>query len=243
MSEISIILPTYNERGNIKKLIGEIFKNLQQDIEIMVVDDNSPDGTWEVVKEISQRDRRVKLLRRMGRRGLTTAISEGISLAEGEVVLWMDCDFSMPPQVLPQLLKEIGPFDIALGSRYVEGGKDMRDSPFRVLISRIFDELASTFLGVAVKDLTSGFVAAKREVFETVSLSGDYGDYCIDFLYRALSKGFKVKEVPYTCVSRFKGETKTNPHIFGLIRHGVIYTCTVLKLRFSGGYLSKVEPI
>lgn len=67
MSEISIILPTYNERGNIKKLIGEIFRNLQQDIEIMVVDDNSPDRTWEVVKEISQRDRRVKLLRRMGR--------------------------------------------------------------------------------------------------------------------------------------------------------------------------------
>jgi len=241
MSKISIILPTYNERGNIGKLIDEVFKSLEQDIEIIVVDDDSPDGTWKVVEEMSRRDKRVRLLRRRNKRGLTTAISEGISLAKGEVVVWMDCDFSMPPEALPRLVKEIGPFDIAVGSRYAKGGKDARDSLFRVLISRIFDELASSFLKVPVKDLTSGFVAAKRGVFETVRLSGDYGDYCIDFLVQAVRKGFRVKEVPYTCYPRFKGETKTNPHIFKLTRHGFIYIWTVLKLKFSGGYLSKIE--
>jgi dolichol-phosphate mannosyltransferase len=238
MPKISVILPTYNEKGNIEKLIEKIFSNLPQDIETIVIDDDSPDGTWKVVENISKRDSRVRLVRRINQRGLTSAIARGISLSKGQIVVWMDGDFSMPPPVLPQLTGEIGPFDIVVGSRYVKGGKDMRSSRFRVLMSKVFDTLAQLFLQVPVRDLTTGFVAAKKEVFNTLSLSGDYGDYCIDFLYRAVKQGFKVKEIPYVCLPRSTGKTKTNPHVFKLIRHGCIYIWTVLKLRLSGPSLS-----
>ena len=238
MAKISVILPTYNEKGNIEKLIEKIFSNLSDHIEIIVVDDDSPDGTWKVVGNISKRDGRVKLVRRINQRGLTSAIAEGISLSKGQTVVWMDGDFSMPPDVLPRLVGEIGVFDIVVGSRYVKGGKDMRSSPFRVLISKAFDTFAQAFLQVPVRDLTTGFIAAKKEVFNTVSLSGDYGDYCVDFLYRAVKQGFKVKEIPYICLPRLTGETKTNPNIFKLIRYGYIYIWTVLKLRFTGHSLS-----
>ncbi len=122
--KISVILPTYNERENIGRLVERIFRSVNDSLQIIVVDDDSPDGTWKVVQEIAERDNRVRLLRRVGRRGLRSALVEGISLAQGEIVVWMDCDFSMPPEIVPHLVREIGAFDIVIGSRYVEGGKD-----------------------------------------------------------------------------------------------------------------------
>jgi len=233
--KISVILPTYNERDNIGRLVERIFRSVKDSLQIIVVDDDSPDGTWKVVQEIAERDNRVRLLRRVGRRGLRSALVEGISLAEGEIVVWMDCDFSMPPEIVPHLVREIGAFDIVVGSRYVEGGKDARDSRFRVVTSRLFDRFGSLVLQSPVRDITSGFVAAKKELFDSISLSGQYGDYCIDFLYRAVRRGFKVKEIPYTNMPRWKGKTKTNPNIFKFLKYGWIYTLTVLKLRFCGG--------
>jgi dolichol-phosphate mannosyltransferase len=233
--KISVILPTYNERENIGRLVERIFRSVNDSLQIIVVDDDSPDGTWKVVQEIAERDHRVRLLRRVGRRGLTSALVEGISLARGEIVVWMDCDFSMPPEVVPRLVREIGAFDIVVGSRYVEGGKDARDSPFRIVTSRLFDRFGSLVLQSPVKDITSGFVAAKKELFDNISLSGRHGDYCIDFLYRAVRRGFKVKEIPYTNMPRSMGKTKTNPNIFEFLKYGWIYTLTVLRLRFHGG--------
>ena len=233
--KISVILPTYNERENIGRLVEGIFSSVKDSLQIIVVDDDSPDGTWKVVQEIAERDSRVRLLRRVGRRGLTSALIEGISLARGKIVVWMDCDFSMPPEIVPLLVREIGAFDIVVGSRYVEGGKDARDSRFRILTSRLFDRLGSLILQSPVKDITSGFVAAKKELFDSISLSGEYGDYCIDFLYKAVRRGFKVKEIPYTNMPRWKGKTKTNPNIFKFLKYGWIYTLTVLRLRFHVG--------
>ncbi len=233
--KISVILPTYNERENIGRLVERIFRSVNDSLQIIVVDDDSPDGTWKVVQEIAERDNRVRLLRRVGRRGLRSALVEGISLAQGEIVVWMDCDFSMPPEIVPHLVREIGAFDIVIGSRYVEGGKDARDSRFRVITSRWFDRFGSLVLQFPVKDITSGFVAAKKKLFEDISLSGTHGDYCIDFLYRAVRRGFKVKEIPYTNMPRWKGKTKTNPNIFKFLQYGWIYTLTVLRLRFHGG--------
>jgi len=233
--KISVILPTYNERENIGGLVEGIFRSLKDSLQIIVVDDDSPDETWKIVQEIAERDSRVRLLRRVGRRGLTSALMEGISLARGEIVVWMDCDFSMPPEIVPLLVREIGAFDIVVGSRYVEGGKDARDSCFRIVASRLFDQLGSLILQSPVKDITSGFVAAKKELFDSISLSGEYGDYCIDFLYKAVRKGFKVKEIPYTNMPRWKGKAKTNSNIFKFLKYGWMYTLTVLKLRFCGG--------
>ncbi len=233
--KVSVILPTYNERENIGRLVEGIFRSVKDSLQIIVVDDDSPDGTWKVVQEIAEKDNRVRLLRRVGRRGLRSALTEGISLAQGEIVVWMDCDFSMPPEVVPHLVGEIGTFDIVVGSRYVEGGRDARDSRFRILTSRLFDLLGSFILQCPVKDITSGFVAAKKELFDDIILTGNHGEYCIDFLHKAVRRGFKVKEVPYTNMPRSKGETKTNPNVFTFLKYGWMYALTVLRLRFCPG--------
>ena len=233
--KVSVILPTYNERENIGRLVEGIFRSVKDSLQIIVVDDDSPDGTWKVVQEIAEKDNRVRLLRRVGRRGLRSALTEGISLAQGEIVVWMDCDFSMPPEVVPHLVGEIGTFDIVVGSRYVEGGRDARDSRFRILTSRLFDLLGSFILQCPVKDITSGFVAAKKELFDDIILTGNHGEYCIDFLHKAVRRGFKVKEVPYTNMPRSKGETKTNPNVLTFLKYGWMYALTVLRLRFCPG--------
>ncbi|MCK4325309.1 polyprenol monophosphomannose synthase [bacterium] len=231
MPRVSVILPTYNEALNIKELIEEIVKNLEPSFEIIVVDDDSPDGTWGVVSEIAKEDKRVRLLHRKDERGLSSAIAEGISLAKGEIVIWMDCDFSMPPETLPGLIMALDEYDIAVGSRYVIGGRDARGSLFRILTSRLFNMMATLLLRSGVTDLTSGFLAVKKKVFEDIKISGEHGDYCIDFLYKAENKGYRIKEVPYANMPRLKGETKTNPGLFRFSRHGIIYLSTVFRLR------------
>jgi dolichol-phosphate mannosyltransferase len=235
---VSVVLPTYNERDNIGSLISAILENVRCPTQIIVVDDDSPDRTWQVVEEIRAENDNIELVRRIGRRGLASAIAEGISLSRGEVIVWMDCDFSMPPEVIPRLVEALGDgYDIAIGSRYVEGGKDGRESFTRVLTSKLINLFACLILGFSIKDYTTGFVAARREVFDQVNISERYehGEYCIDFLYKAKRKGFKVKEIPYVCRPRRSGETKTASNILSLIRHGARYCLTVLKLRFQRG--------
>lgn len=232
MPKISVILPTYNERENIENIINSIFNNMDTHTEVIVVDDNSPDRTWEVVEKIEKSNNNVRLLRRMNKRGLTSAISEGIFLSEGDIVVWMDCDFSMPPEVIPKLIYELNDNDIALGSRYVNQGKDARDSFIRVLASRAVNMFASFVLDSSIKDYSSGFFAVKRDVFDEIKLMPEgYAEYCVDFLYRAKRKGFKIKEVPYITIDRKVGETKTSPNVLTFLRHGVVYIFTVLKLR------------
>jgi dolichol-phosphate mannosyltransferase len=233
MSKISIILPTYNEALNIKKLIQEIIKNLPDFLEIIVVDDNSPDGTWKIIGAMAKTDSRIRLVRRKEERGLTSAIREGIARARGSIVVWMDCDFSMPPETLPRLIEALEEYDISLGSRYVTGGRDARASLFRILTSRLFNMFAALVLRSGVMDLTSGFLAVRKKVFRNVKISGDYGDYCIDFLCVAEYKGYRIKEIPYTCRPRKRGETKTNPSLLKFLRHGIIYFTTILRVRFK----------
>jgi len=116
---VSVVLPTYNERDNIYPLIQALLNHLADaSPEIIVVDDDSPDGTWQVVAEVAAQDERVRLLRRLDERGLTSAIAAGIEQARGDIVVWMDCDFSMPPEVVPRLVAAVdGGYDLAVGSR------------------------------------------------------------------------------------------------------------------------------
>ena len=229
--KVSVVLPTYNERDNIAPLIEAIMREASP-YEIIVVDDDSPDGTWRVVEELGDRYPNLRLLRRIGRRGLTSALQEGISMAQGNAVVWMDCDFSMPPEAIPRLIHALRHSDIAVGSRYVPGGGDSREFS-RVLTSRIFNAFATLMLDRGIRDYTSGFLAVKKKVFYKVKLRGDYGEYCIDFLYKA-AESFKITEVPYVNVPRRMGETKTAPKIKDLLRHGVNYSLYVLKLRIGG---------
>ena len=233
--DITLILPTYNERDNIVPLIQRSLNALAAyQTEVLVVDDDSPDGTWRLVSELAERDSRVRLIRRTEERGLTSAILTGIQAARGAWVGWMDCDLSMPPEQLPQLAAELARgADMAIGSRYVPGGRDVAHGWIGLGFSRTINLMASLLLGWRIKDYTSGFILARRQVFERIQLRGDYGEYCIDMLYRAQRAGFRIVEVPYTCVPRRTGQSKTATHPLGYIKRGWKYVLTILRLRFA----------
>ena len=186
----SVVLPTYNEREVIVGVVAEILDAVG-DVEVLVVDDDSPDRTWEVVAGAFAGDPRARVLRRVGRRGLASAIAEGVTETKGDVVVWMDADGSMPPDVIPRLVAATVAADVAVASRYAAGGRDARDSAARILASRAINAFGTVCLGGPVRDWTSGFVAARRSALGRVPIRADhvYGDYCIDFLHRACSPG------------------------------------------------------
>lgn len=240
MPKVSVILATYNERENIEDLLHSILENSEDSSEIIVVDDNSPDETWRVVQEVAKENDKVRLLVRTHDRGLASAISDGISLSRGDVIVWMDCDFSHPPKLMPQLIKALKKYDIVIASRFVDGA-GMQYSPIRILASRAVNLFANIILGFSVKDYTSGYSAARREVFEKVKIQpllGEargylvgYGEYFISFLYRAKKTGFKIAEIPYVYFPRQRGQTKTSANLLALLKYGVTYGLTILYLR------------
>lgn len=233
MAGVTVVLPTYNERENIGLLIEGILAHVQPAPEVLVVDDNSPDGTWEVVEALSRSHSTVRLIRRTDERGLTSAINRGITEAKGDIVVWMDCNLSMPPDKVPDLLSALEGNDLVAGSRYLKGGADVGHSLVASLFSRTINFFARLFLGFSITDYTSGFMAVRKTVFERITLQGDYGEYCIDLLYRARKLGYKIKEVPYRCVARHAGESKTATSVFGFFTRGMNYVLTVLRLRFT----------
>lgn len=228
---ISIILPTYNEAGNISNLINQIsFVLKKMQYEIIVVDDNSPDKTWQIVQNLRKYDKKIRLFRRLHERGLTSAFNFGIQQSQGEIIGWMDADLSMPPKYLTSMIKLIPEYDLVIGSRYVPGGHDQRENKLAVLLSLILNKTAGLFLGHSLTDFTSGYILSKKTVFNNYRLNGDYGEYCIDLLVNSLRKGFKIIEVPYDCVPREHGESKTASNIFGFAKRGKKYLFTIIKL-------------
>ena len=234
---VSIVLPTFNEANNIEPLIERTLLALggyPGGVEVVVVDDNSPDGTWRLVATRANSDRRVRLIHRTTEKGLTSAIQRGIREARGRWVGWMDCDLSMPPEMWPRLADALaGGADVAVGSRYVPGGGDVAHSLAGRVFSRIINLWAGLVLDGSIKDYTSGFILARREVFDKIELRGDYGEYCIDMLYRARRTGYTIRELPYLCVPRESGESKTAANSWGYITRGVNYVKTVFRLRFQ----------
>jgi len=234
MVSLSVVLPTYQEADNITPLIKEILTHVPLDSEIIVVDDDSPDRTWETVEHFQKEDPRVHLLRRIGRKGLTSALQEGINLSTGQYVFWMDCDFSMPPDKIPDLLMALEEGqDIAIGSRYIPGGREEGHSPLGSFLSRLICLLASWTLNPTLKDFTSGYIGIRREILKTLPLEGDYGEYFIDLIYRAYKKGYRIREIPYTCAPRRSGESKTATHFWGYLKRGRKYLSTIARLRFG----------
>ncbi|MDQ1301647.1 MAG: Polyprenol monophosphomannose synthase [Chloroflexota bacterium] len=236
---LTVILPTYNERDNVPLLIAGILRAVRPPVRVLVVDDNSPDSTWQVVAEIAARDPRVRLLHRTTERGLTSAIWAGIQAADTDAVSWMDCDLAMPPEVIPALLARLAAgADLAVGSRYTPGGKDVGHSLLARTFSVTINLFASLLLGWRVRDYTSGFIAARRAIFAVtpgsdqgkLTLTGDYGEYCIDLLARAQRLGLRVEEVPYVCGARLSGESKTATNVLGYLRRGWKYVATILRL-------------
>jgi dolichol-phosphate mannosyltransferase len=237
MAYISIILPTYNEAGNIEPLIERTLAALQDypgGVEVVVVDDDSPDGTWRLVTEKAKSDERVRLIRRTTEKGLTSAISRGIDEARGQWVGWMDCDLSMPPEEWPRLAEALAQgAGMAVGSRYVPGGADVAHSWTGRTFSRLINVGAGLLLDWSIKDYTSGFILGRKEIFEAIDLRGDYGEYCIDLLYRVKRAGYPIHELPYRCVPREAGESKTAANMWGYLTRGRNYVKTIWRLRFE----------
>ncbi len=230
--DITVILPTFNERENIVPLIERGLAALAgYDVETLVVDDDSPDGTWQAVAALAEREPRARLIRRTTERGLTSAIARGIAEARGGWVGWMDCDLSMPPEDLPRLAAALADgADVAVGSRYLPGGRDAGHSWAGRAFSWTINRAAWLLLDRRVTDYTSGFVLARRAVFDRIPLRGDYGEYCIDLLYRALHAGFRVVEIPYVFTPRQTGESKTATNPLGYVTRGWKYVVTIGRL-------------
>ena len=229
---VSVVLPSYNESANIREAIESISKSLGHSLkEIIVVDDNSPDGTWKIVEDLDHKNARV--IRRMDERGLASAIARGVSEATGDVVVWMDCDLGLPPEDVPRLVEKIGEYDVVIGSRYVRGGKDTRHW-LRALVSTIFNFYAALVLGFAIRDYTSGFIAVKREVTQVVPVSTKgFGEYFSEFVYRCRKKGFRITEVGYVYRYRKGGTSKLDSNLFHFLLFGLQYGWRILKIRFS----------
>jgi dolichol-phosphate mannosyltransferase len=217
-----LILPTYNEAENIEPLVRAVLPQLaltEFEATVLVVDDNSPDGTGAIADRLAEELAQVRVLHRTQKQGLGRAYLAGfgVALAEGaELVLEMDSDFSHDPADLPRLLAATGAADLVLGSRYVPGGGVEDWGIVRRVLSRGGSAYARLLLGVPVRDLTGGFKCFHRRVLETIDLEGVHADgygFQIELTYRAVQAGFTVAEVPITFRERRMGRSKMTARI------------------------------
>ena len=215
-----LILPTYNEAENIGPIVHAARAQLREGDRILIVDDNSPDGTGRLADELAHEVPGVEVLHRAGKEGLGRAYLAGFehALAAGaELVLEMDSDFSHDPADLPRLIEaaEQGA-DLVLGSRYVAGGDVTDWGMTRRLLSRGGSWYARRILGVTVRDLTGGFKCFRRHVLETLDLDAVHADgygFQIELTYCAIRAGFRVQEIPIVFRDRRVGESKMNARI------------------------------
>jgi dolichol-phosphate mannosyltransferase len=215
--QLTICLPTYNERENLEPLVralADVFRENGLDASIVVVDDNSPDGTGELADELARSLPFVSVVHRPRKEGLGPAYLAAFrtALAAGpEVVLTMDCDFSHDPADVPRLVQAAESADVVVGSRYIRGGGVRNWGPLRRAISRGGSLYAQVLLGVGVRDLTGGFKCYRREVLEQIGLeritSRGYA-FQIETTYRALRAGFRVIEIPIVFTDREVGRSK-----------------------------------
>lgn len=227
-----VVIPTYNERENIQHLVPRILDQGEA-FHILIVDDNSPDGTGALAEELARQEPRVHVLHRPGKLGLGTAYVAGFRWGldfGAELIFEMDADFSHDPAMLPVFVEEIRDCDLVLGSRYVPGG-GVRNWPLsRRLMSQGGSLYARTILGVPIRDLTGGFKCFRRHVLEALPLdqvqTTGYA-FQIEMTYRALLAGFRVKEIPIIFVDRVQGASKMSRRVF---LEAVI---AVWRLRFS----------
>jgi len=211
-------VPTYNERENLPELVRQV-EALALDLHLLVVDDNSPDGTGDVADELARSHPWLKLLHRPGKGGLGPAYVAGFrhALEMGyEAIGEMDADLSHNPAYLPSMLAALEGADLVLGSRYRPGGGVSNWGPLRRLISRGGSLYSQLILSVGVRDLTGGFKLFRRQVLETVGLdtvrSNGYS-FQIEMTYRTLRQGYRVTEVPIVFVDRRVGKSKLSRQV------------------------------
>ena len=216
---VLVIVPTYNERDNVSRIVPLI---LDQDrrVDVLVVDDGSPDGTGKVVEAMAAMNSRVHLVERASKMGLGTAYLAGFKWAierDFDVAFEMDADFSHDPKHIPQFLRAIDDADIVLGSRYQDGRVTVVNWPIgRLVMSYLANIYARAVTRLPVFDATGGFKAFRRKVLESIDLNSVHSNgyaFQIEMSYRAWKRGFKIKEIPIVFHDRTLGESKMSKQI------------------------------
>ena len=239
-----VIIPTYNEKENIEAIIRAVMA-LEDNLDILVIEDGSPDGTADIVKELMAGDfnGRLHIIERKGKLGLGTAYITGFKWAieqKYDFIFEMDADFSHDPKDVPRLLKEVrdNGYDVAIGSRYITGVNVVNWPMGRVLMSYYASKYVQFVTGIPVNDTTAGFKCYRRQVLETIDLDAiRFKGYAfqIEMKFTAYKLGFKIKEVPVIFVNRELGTSKMSGGIFGEALFGVI------KLRIASMF-GKIKP-
>lgn len=213
VGRVLVVIPTYNESDNIRVIVERVRKAAPA-VDILIADDNSPDGTGAIADELSAADPQIHVLHRAGKQGLGAAYLAGFAWAgehHYEAVVEMDADGSHLPEELPRLLEALAGADLVLGSRYVPGGTVRNWAKSRELLSRSANTYARLMLGITLKDSTGGYRAYRASTLRAITLDEVQSQgYCfqIDLAWRAERAGFRVVEVPITFVERERGESK-----------------------------------
>jgi len=209
-----VMIPTYNEKENIKILIDKILALKIKNLHIVVADDNSPDGTWKIVQDISKKKKNVHLLLRKNDKGRGSGGRDGFIFClknKADIIVEMDADMSHDPKYIPLMIKELENADIVLGSRRLKGSKEVGRGLIRPFITWGANLYITLMLGIKVKDCNSGFRCFKRNVLEKIKvekLQSKGPSIVQEVLFKASLNKFKIKEIPITFINRTKGKSK-----------------------------------
>jgi dolichol-phosphate mannosyltransferase len=230
---ISVILPTYNEAGNIIKLVHDIFNYLSLwKTEIIISDDDSPDHTASIAQKEFSKDHRVHIIIRKSNRGLAPSICDGIRASHGQFIAVMDTDFNHDPKVLPDMLLRMNTADIVVGSRYIQGGG--MDNKIRYVFSLVYNICTNTILHLPVTDCLSGYFVARSSILQSFPLERimtGYGEYFMRLLRYAVKKGCHIEEEPVYYRNRTYGVSKSK-----FVSMALNYSKTVLSLLSTASY-------
>ncbi len=215
-----VIIPTFNERENLPLIVDRLLQAEPERVHVLVVDDNSPDGTGQIADDLAKNDQRIHVLHRQGKGGLGGAYIAGFAWGlerDYEILCEMDADGSHAPEQLYLLLDRVDKgADMVIGSRYIKGGQMVNWPASRQILSRAGNTYASIALGAGLSDITGGYRAYRREVLETIDLEAvDSAGYVfqVDLAFRAVNHGFDVREVPITFTERAIGDSKMSGNI------------------------------
>jgi dolichol-phosphate mannosyltransferase len=214
----------------VEKIIRKVM-SLTPEFDLLIIDDNSPDGTGTIIKSLrNEFNDRLNLIERPGKLGLGTAYITGFAWAlerKYDFIFEMDADFSHPPESVISLIKAAGDSDVVVGSRYMDGG-EMNGPLVRRVLSRILNRILNLILGLKVHDCTGGFIALRREVLGSIGeIKAKSGDFSFEIIYKAKKAGYKITEIPFVYQWRIKGKTKTN-----VVKFGFNYLQSAIELRW-----------
>jgi dolichol-phosphate mannosyltransferase len=227
-----VIIPTYNEIQNASQIVSEVLKQ-DPSVDVLIIDDNSPDGTAKTIREIQVLEPRVHMIERTGKLGLGSAYVEGFKFGISnhyDYIFEMDADFSHDPVMIPKMLEAIKDYDLVIGSRYINGVNVVNWPIIRLLLSYGASKYVRFITGMPIKDPTGGFKCFRREVLESIDLKDILSDgysFQVEMNYRTWLKKFRIKEIPIIFYERSNGQSKMSKQII----YEAIFMVWVLRIK------------